>query len=69
VQAGGVGHVEDIQHQLMNTLRQQRGDTERELSPQWRGVEDKRNPLARYVPLWVVSAVAATVLLLLWFAF
>ncbi len=69
VQAGGVGHVEDIQHQLMNTLRQQRGDTERELSPHWRGVEDKRNPLARYVPLWVVSAVAATVLLLLWFVF
>jgi len=69
VQSGGVGQVEDIQHQLMNTLFQQRGERESELSPHWRGVEDKRNSLARYVPLWVVSVVAATVLLLLWFGF
>lgn len=69
VQPGGIGQVEDIQHQLMTALRQQRGEIERELSPHWRGIEDRRNPLARYVPLWVVSAVAATVLLLLWFGF
>ncbi len=69
VQSGGVGQVEEMQHQLMNILRQQRGEIERDLSPHWRGIEDRRNPLARYVPLWVVSAVAVTVLLLLWLGF
>ncbi len=69
VQPGGISRVEDIQHQLMNTLRQYRGDIERELSPHWRGVEDKRNALIRYVPLWVVGAVAAAVMLLFWLGF
>ncbi len=69
VQSGGVGQIEDIQYQLLNVLRQQRGEMERDLSPHWRGLEDKRNTLARYVPLWVVSTVAAAALLLLWFGF
>lgn len=48
---------------LFRTIRMQRGDFERELSPHWRGVQDKRNVLVRYVPLWVVGALAGVLLL------
>ena len=33
-----------------------------ELSPRWRGLEDRRNPLIRYVPWWVVGAAALAAL-------
>jgi type VI secretion system protein ImpK len=33
------------------------------LSPHWEGVQDQRPKLARYVPFWVIGAVAAGVLL------
>jgi len=48
---------------LFRTIRMQRGEFERELSPAWRGVPDKRNMLVRYVPLWVVGALAGVLLL------
>ena len=48
---------------LFRTNRAQRGDFERELSPHWRGEQDKRNMLVRYVPLWVVGALAGVLLL------
>ena len=33
-----------------------------ELSLRWRGLEDRRNPLIRYVPWWVVGAAALAIL-------
>lgn len=64
VQERGQASLEQIQHNLFSVIRVQRGDFDRELSPHWRGVEDQRTPLARYVPLWVVGAVAGVVLAL-----
>ena len=69
VQAGGQASVDDIQLQLMQTIRLQRGDFERDLSPPWRSEEIRRNPLARYVPLWVVGAVGGLLLFVLLFGF
>ena len=59
------GHVQiaSVRDELYRLIRQARGEIERSLSPNWRGVEDRRNPLARYVPLWVVATVLITVLL------
>ena len=37
-------------------------------SPRWRGVEDRRNPLLRFVPWWVVGVFVLTVLTG-WFGF
>jgi type VI secretion system protein ImpK len=53
------GHVQiaSVRDELYRLIRQARGEIERGLAPNWRGVEDKRNPLARYVPLWVVATV------------
>ncbi|MGE0384783.1 MAG: type IVB secretion system protein IcmH/DotU [Gammaproteobacteria bacterium] len=65
----GRGQYEKIQDNLFRTIRQVRGDFERELSPHWRGIEDRRNRLTRSVPLWVVGAFTAALLLTAYFGF
>ena len=59
----GRSKLAETMDSLFRTIRMQRGDYERELSPRWRGVQDKRNMLVRYVPLWVVGALAGVLLL------
>ncbi len=63
VQENGRSKLVETMDNLFRTIRMQRGDFERELSPHWRGVQDKRHMLARYVPLWVVGALAGVLLL------
>jgi type VI secretion system protein ImpK len=58
----GSGQLEDIRHEVFRGIRAFRGAPEAELSPQWRGVEDRRNPVIRYVPWWVVGVLALVVL-------
>ena len=62
------GELEDRREQVYRALRGLRGDPETELSPHWRGVIDKQNPVVRNVPLWVVLAVSGLLLLLLFIA-
>ena len=69
VQEQGVGQLQSIQENLFYTIRDMRGVLERELSPNWRGVEDRRNPLVRYVPLWVLGAVLGLLLLTMFIGF
>lgn len=59
----GAGRLAEIRDNLYHTIRMQRGQFERELSPHWRGVEDTRNPIVRYVPFWVVAAIAGFLLI------
>jgi type VI secretion system protein ImpK len=54
----GRARLADLRRVLSEEIRQVRGGFEPELSPNWRGVEDKRNKLVRYVPLWVIGALA-----------
>ena len=58
------GHekLADLQHTLHRTIRSQRGGGSGELSLRWRGLEDQRPRLIRYVPWWVVVAAALAVL-------
>lgn len=69
VQDRGRAMLATIQDNLYQTIRLHRGDIEKELSPRWRGVQDQRSKLARYVPLWVVAAVSAGLLLLIYTGF
>lgn len=69
VTEGGRDQLEELRERLFRTLQNLRGDHERELSPHWQGVTDKRNPIIRMVPLWVTSAVAAALLLGLYWWF
>jgi len=69
VQERGRAMLESVQDNLYQTIRMHRGDVERSLSPRWQGVQDKRTRLARYVPLWVVAAVSAGLLMLVYWVF
>jgi len=57
-----------IQQDLYRTIRAQRSEVPPELSLRWRGLQDRRNPLIRYVPWWVVG-VAALALLAIGYTF
>jgi type VI secretion system protein ImpK len=59
----GRAKLTEVQDNLFRSIRMQRGDFERDLSPHWLGVQDSRNVLVRYVPLWVVGALAGVLLL------
>jgi len=52
----GREQLEDIRHDLYRRIRSHRGEARPELSLRWRGLEDRRNPIVRYVPWWVVGA-------------
>ncbi len=69
IQERGSDKIASIQEELYRLIRQYRGEFERELSPNWRGVEDKRNPLVRYVPLWMVATVLSAVLFSMFISF
>jgi type VI secretion system protein ImpK len=58
------GHDElaDVRHRLYRRIREIRGTAPNELSLRWQGLQDRRNPLIRYVPWWVVAAAALAVL-------
>ncbi len=60
----GRSRLDEQRERVYNAIRTARGEFERELSPHWRGVVEQHNPLIRYVPLWVVAAVAAALLLI-----
>lgn len=63
IESGGRAKLADIQEDLYQRIRVQRASPPVELAPHWRGIEDRHNPLVRYVPLWVIAAAAACVLL------
>ena len=57
------GHEQlaDLQQALYRKIRSERGHAPKDLSIQWRGLEDRRNRLIRYVPWWVVAAAALAI--------
>jgi type VI secretion system protein ImpK len=69
VRDGGRDQLERVRANLYQTIRAQRGEPEHELSPHWRGVAPRRDPLIQQVPLWVLSAAAGLLLLGLFAAF
>jgi type VI secretion system protein ImpK len=58
----GDAQLADIKHALFRTIRDQRGVAPQELSLQWKGVQDRRSRLVRYVPWWVVASLALALL-------
>ena len=56
--------IEQLRDELFTTIRRQRGDYERSLSPSWQGLGKSRNSLAHYLPVWVAASILAVVLLL-----
>ncbi|QDQ25433.1 type VI secretion system protein TssL [Chitinimonas arctica] len=63
---GGRGELEQLRAWLRQLIRGQRGVPEAELSPQWRGVVDRRSPLLRMKPLWLTLGLATLAVVLLY---
>jgi type VI secretion system protein ImpK len=58
----GQEQLADLQRDLYRRIREYRGPAPSELSLQWRGVEDRRHRLIRYVPWWVVASAGLAVI-------
>lgn len=59
----GYAQLEALRDNLFHLIRLQKGEPERDLSPHWQRVTKRRNPLSRYLPLWVVVAVVGVLML------
>ena len=60
---GGQRQLEAIRQRLLMIIRKQRGEYERDLSPNWHGVAGVAQRRLGWLPLWVIGAVTAVVLL------
>jgi type VI secretion system protein ImpK len=58
----GSAKLSQLRHDLFELMRARRPLEGEDLSPHWQGVEDRRNPIMRYVPWWVVAAGSVAVL-------
>jgi type VI secretion system protein ImpK len=59
----GPAKLAEIRQNVYRVTQSVRGTAEADLSPHWRGVEDRRNAVVRFVPLWVVAAACGVLLL------
>jgi type VI secretion system protein ImpK len=59
----GRDHVEQLRDELYSTIRRQRGEYERSLSPSWQGLGKTRASLTSYIPMWVIVSIVVAVLL------
>jgi type VI secretion system protein ImpK len=67
--ARGAAKLAEVRTELYRRIQSVRGAPEAGLSPHWRGVEDRRNAVLRFVPLWVVVAASAALLVLAYILF
>ncbi|WP_119628806.1 type IVB secretion system protein IcmH/DotU [Methylocaldum marinum] len=65
----GAGQLERIRNELYQLIQRLRGDFERDLSVRWQGLKDVRNPIVRYVPIWVIASGVAALLVLAYLGF
>src|SRR5262249_59572811 len=61
--------LEAIRQRVLETIRKQRGEYERGLSPSWRGLGDVAQRRLGWLPLWVIGAVTAVALVGIYVAF
>jgi len=69
VAQGGPRQLEAIRQRLLMIVRKQRGEYERDLSPNWRGLAAASQRRFGAVPLWVVGAVTGVLLVLIYVGF
>lgn len=65
----GLRALEKLRTELFLVIQRTRGEAESGLSVNWQGMRDLRSPLSRYVPLWVIGAITALVLLALYLGY
>lgn len=58
----GAARLAEVRENLYQRIDGLRDSDDNELSARWKGVEDRRNAVLRFVPLWVVAAACAVLL-------
>jgi type VI secretion system protein ImpK len=58
----GQARLSDISADLYRKILTFRGSSPNELSLHWQGMQDRRNPVIRYVPWWVAGVVSLVIL-------
>jgi type VI secretion system protein ImpK len=61
----GRSQLDALRERLQQLIAQQRAPVEAELSPHWKGATGKGEPLWRMVPVWIMAAAAAVILIVL----
>ena len=61
VEARGQSRLAEVRQALYRRIREHHGAAPSELSLRWRGLEDRRNRLIRYVPWWIVGVAALVI--------
>ncbi len=51
----GIAALTELRDSIYRTIRQRRGDFERDLSPRWKGLSLGYKPLAQVVPVWMLA--------------
>jgi type VI secretion system protein ImpK len=69
VDGRGPAKLAEIRDSLHRAISRRRGERESALSPHWLGVASQRRKLGRLVPLWVIGAATAAILLGAFFGF
>lgn len=66
---GGRRQLEKLCDTLFQLIRQQRGDPDPQLSPQWQGEQRAASDIRRFVPLWVIALVSGALLTAIYLTF
>ena len=61
VETRGHARLAEVRQALYRRIREHHGAAPSELSLRWRGLEDRRNRLIRYVPWWIVGVAALVI--------
>jgi type VI secretion system protein ImpK len=62
IDPNGQGRLGQLQHDLYRLIRDERQVRDEALSANWKGVEDRRNPIIRYIPWWIIAAAGLAIL-------
>jgi type VI secretion system protein ImpK len=62
VSEGGYAQIAQVRQDTYRRIHEQNGAVSSELAPRWKGVEDRRSRLIRYVPWWTVAVPALALL-------
>ncbi|MEJ0046392.1 MAG: type VI secretion system protein TssL, long form [Rhodospirillales bacterium] len=65
----GVAALTELRAGIYRAIRTRRGEFERELSPNWRGLETGYKPLGQRVPLWAIGLATVFVACLIYLGF
>ena len=65
----GRAQLDTVRERLHQMIRNHRGEYERELSPNWRGTQVERHKVLAMLPVWVVAALAALIVVAAYMGF